>query len=221
LVQAAAGGTLFLDEVAEIPAEMQTKLLRFLQEGEFRAVGDTKTQKADARIVAATNKDLKREVATNRFRSDLYYRLYILPVQTPPLRERMSDLPFLVRHFLEKYGSPNRPLGISPEALRRLMSYTWGGNVRELENTIARAMVVARGDRIELDDIIVTEDESPDDSGDLTWKAAERKHILRVLSACNGNKSSAAEKLGVSRRYLHYKLKDWEEHGGQSDQINN
>jgi Nif-specific regulatory protein len=211
LVQAAAGGTLFLDEVADIPTDMQTKLLRFLQEGEYRAVGDTKVQKADVRIIAATNKDLQREVGADRFRSDLYYRLYILPIQTPPLRERLSDVAFLVRHFIEKY-SAGRNIGVSPDALRRLMNYSWPGNVRELENTIARALVVARGDRIEPDDVIMTEIGAVDQPEDATWKGAERKHILHVLSMCGGNKSRAADMLGISRRYLHYKLKEWEEH---------
>jgi Nif-specific regulatory protein len=212
LVEAAAGGTLFLDEVADIPADLQTKLLRFLQEGEYRAVGATKTKKADVRIIAATNRDLQREVAANHFRSDLYYRLYVLPVHTPPLRDRLSDLPFLVRHFLEKYGDSNRQIGVSPEALRRLMSCSWQGNVRELENTIARALVVARGERIEPEDIMLTETEADVNPSDLTWKSAERNHILQVLSICGGNKSRAAEMLGISRRYLHYKLKEWEEH---------
>jgi DNA-binding NtrC family response regulator len=164
------------------------------------------------RIIAATNKDLPREVAGNRFRSDLYYRLYILPIHAPPLRERLSDLPFLVRHFLEKYGNRDRQIGVSPEALRRLMSCPWPGNVRELENTIARALVVARGERIEPEDIMLTETDAGTNPDDLTWKSAERNHILQILSVCGGNKSRAAEMLGISRRYLHYKLKEWEEH---------
>jgi len=209
LVEAAARGTLFLDEVADIPADLQTKLLRFLQEGEYRAVGDTQTRKADVRIIAATNKDLRAEVKSQKFREDLFYRLYILPVTMPPLRERLSDLPFLVRHFLDKHGKGAR--GISPEALRKLQSFGWPGNVRELENTIARALVVARGERIEAEDILLPESfleqANPDD---LTWKAAERNHILRILNSCGDNKSKAAELLGISRRYLHYKLKEWE-----------
>ncbi|MFZ5433878.1 MAG: sigma-54 interaction domain-containing protein [Calditrichota bacterium] len=212
LVQAAAGGSLFLDEVADIPVDLQTKLLRFLQEGEFRSVGDTRTQKADVRIITATNKDLSKEVKAGRFREDLFYRLFILPINVPPLRERLSDLPFLVRHFIEKYQPPNRTLGVSPDALRKLSGVSWPGNVRELENTIARALIVARGDRVEADDIMIHErSEDNEDSADLTWKDAERKHILRVLSHCGGNKSRAAELLGISRRYLHYRLKEWGE----------
>ena len=212
LVQEAAGGTLFLDEVADIPSEMQTKLLRFLQEGEFRAVGDTKTHKADVRIITATNKNLQDEVKANRFRNDLFYRLYILPMATPPLRERLSDLPFLVRHFLDKYGKSagNKALGISPEALRKLSGYSWPGNVRELENIIARALVVAQGERIEPQDIML-QDLKTEVEDDLSWKTAERKHIMHVLSQAGGNKSRAAEILGISRRYLHYQLKKWGE----------
>jgi Nif-specific regulatory protein len=211
LVEAAAGGTLFLDEIADIPSDMQPKLLRFLQEGEFRAVGDTKTLRSDVRIVAATNRDLRAEVKANRFREDLFYRLYILPLTMPPLRERPADLPFLVRHFIDKHGSKARgPAGISPEALRRLMSYHWPGNVRELENAVARALVVARGERLEPEDILLPEANGTN-ADDLSWKAAERRHILRVLNQCAGNKSRAAELLGISRRYLHYKLKEWGE----------
>jgi Nif-specific regulatory protein len=211
LVEAAAGGTLFLDEIADIPTDMQPKLLRFLQEGEFRAVGDTRTLRSDVRIIAATNRDLRADVKAGKFREDLFYRLYILPVTMPPLRERPTDLPFLVRHFIDKHGSKARgPAGISPDALRRLISYSWPGNVRELENAVARALVVARGDRLEPEDILLPESDG-DHSDDLTWKAAERKHILRVLNQCAGNKSRAAEMLGISRRYLHYKLKEWGE----------
>jgi Nif-specific regulatory protein len=213
LVEAAEGGTLFLDEVADIPAELQTKLLRFLQEGEFRAVGDTKLRKSDVRIITATNKDLQQEVREGRFREDLFYRLYILPLTLPPLRDRASDIPFLVRHFLDKYGSKTRgPNGISPDALRKLMHYRWPGNVRELENVIARALIIARGERIEPDDLLLSAHAKLEDAGDdLSWKSAERQHILRVLSLSSGNKSKAAELLGISRRYLHYKLKEWDQ----------
>ena len=214
LVEAAAGGTLFLDEIADIPADLQVKLLRFLQEGEFRAVGDTKTKQSDVRIVAATNRDLRRDVKDGRFREDLFYRLFILPITLPPLRDRLSDIPFLTRHFIDKYAAKGRgPSGISPDALRRLTSFTWPGNVRELENTVARALVVARSERIEPEDILLPQEfERETDTGDdLSWKAAERKHILRVLSSCGGNKSRAAELLGLSRRYIHYRLKEWGE----------
>ncbi len=210
LVEAAKGGTLFLDEVADIPADLQTKLLRFLQESEYRAVGDTVTRQADVRILAATNKDLKKESDAGRFRSDLFFRLYILPVHAPALRVRLTDLPFLVRHFLEKYSKGKREIGVSPEALKKLTAYAWPGNVRELENCIARALVVCSGDRIEADDIHLP-DGGSQSGEDMTWKVAEKKHILHVLSVCGGNKSRAAEMLGISRRYLHYRLKEWGE----------
>ncbi|MDD5088959.1 MAG: sigma-54-dependent Fis family transcriptional regulator, partial [bacterium] len=212
LVEAAAGGSLFLDEVADIPTDLQTKLLRFLQEGEFRAVGDTRTRKADVRIITATNKDLQKAVQDARFREDLYYRLFILPITVPPLRERLSDVPFLVRHFLGKHSPANRSIGISPDALRRLSAYHWPGNVRELENAVARALVVAQGDRIEADDVMLQEANGfSADAADQSWKTAERNHILKVLSMVGGNRSRAAEVLGISRRYLHYRLKEWGE----------
>jgi Nif-specific regulatory protein len=210
LVEAAEGGTLFLDEVADIPMPLQAKLLRYLQESEYRRVGDVEVRKANVRIVTATNKELPTEIEAGRFREDLFYRLFILPITSPPLRERRSDIPLLVHHFLRKTGS--RVTGISPEALRRLQTYSWPGNVRELENTIVRAAVITRSDRIEVEDIshqAISKDSSGNE--DLSWKAAEKTHILQVLDLCGGNRSKAAVLLGVSRRYLHYKLKEWEE----------
>ncbi len=210
LVEAAEGGTLFLDEVADIPVAIQAKLLRYLQESEYRRVGDTETRKANVRVVTATNKDLQEEIRAGRFREDLYYRLYILPITTPPLRDRLTDLPMLIHHFLRKVG--NRISGISPDALRRLQAYAWPGNVRELENTIVRAAVIAQGDRIEADDISPhIQSHSGSLGEDWSWKAAEKNHILKVLQLCGGNRSKAAKLLGISRRYLHYKLKEWDE----------
>lgn len=211
LVHAAKGGTLFLDEVADIPFGLQAKLLRFLQDYEYRAVGDTATVRADVRIVAATNRNLEQEISAGRFREDLFYRLYILPVTVPPLRDRLSDVPHLVKYFLhERESRFPRPGGISPDALRKLMAHKWPGNVRELENTIARASVVAAGERIEVCDILHQQIRNPEtEDGDFSWRTAERKHILHVLSLCEGNKSRAARELGVSRRYLHYRMKEW------------
>ena len=211
LVDSARGGTLFLDEVADIPLGLQSKLLRFLQSSEYRSVGDTVVHTADVRILAATNKDLKAEIAAGRFREDLYYRLNILPIAVPPLRERLTDVPLLVRHFLSKgRRTLGGPSGIAPAALRHLMNQTWPGNVRELENVILRARVLARGDCIELEDVTVSE-AVPDaaNPADLSWDAAERKHILEVLALCEGNKSKAAKVLGISRRYLYNKLEQW------------
>ena len=213
LVQVANTGTLFLDEVADIPTPMQAKLLRFLQNGEFRAVGDTETKRADVRILAATNKNLQKEIAEGRFREDLFYRLYILPVNVPPLRERLNDIPLLVRHFLNKGRKTlGGPSGIAPNALRFLMTGSWPGNVRELENVIMRARVVATGPRIEREDLLAPANSSGELKGppDLSWDAAERDHVLHVLSLCEGNKSQAAKVLGISRRYLYYRLEHWE-----------
>ncbi|MBL0060712.1 MAG: sigma-54-dependent Fis family transcriptional regulator [bacterium] len=210
LVEAAEGGSLFLDEVADIPIGIQAKLLRYLQESEYRRVGDVETRKANVRIITATNKDLQTEIQAGRFREDLYYRLFILPIVSPPLRERRSDIPLLVHHFLRKVG--NKVTGISPDALRRLQTYSWPGNVRELENTIIRAAVITRSDRIEVEDIShqgISKDAGSNE--DLSWKTAEKSHILQVLDLCGGNRSKAAVMLGISRRYLHYKLKEWEE----------
>lgn len=209
LVEAAEGGTLFLDEVADIPLSIQAKLLRYLQESEYRRVGDTETRKANVRILAATNKDLQTEIQNSRFREDLFYRLFILPVHTPPLRERLSDIPLLVHHFLRKVSNVT---GISPDALRRLQSYSWPGNVRELENAIVRAAVITSSNRIELDDISHQAiSRTAGTNEEWSWKSAEKAHILQVLTLCGGNRSKAALMLGISRRYLHYKLKEWEE----------
>lgn len=217
LVDAVRGGTLFLDEVADIPLPLQQKLLRFLQNSEFRAVGDTVVHCADVRILAATNKDLKTEIAENRFREDLFYRLNILPVQVPPLRDRPTDIPLLVRHLLSKgRRTIGGPTGIAPAALRYLMNQNWPGNVRELENVILRARVLARGNCIELEDVALPSASTVSPaSSDLSWNAVERKHILEVLALCEGNKSRAAKVLGISRRYLYNRLEQWEQPGGE------
>ncbi|MBU0509079.1 sigma-54-dependent Fis family transcriptional regulator [bacterium] len=211
LVEAAAKGTLFLDEIADISMPLQAKLLRFLQDWQFRRVGETSMRQADVRVIAATNKDLPQQVAEGRFREDLYYRLYILPIVVPPLRERVADIPHLVRHFLGKNRKTHSgPTGIAPEALRQWMNYPWPGNVRELENAVARAQVIASGDRVEVSDLVDVRPNPPIAAKrDLSWSAAERRHVLEVLAVCDGNKSRAAKVLGVSRRYLYYKLEEW------------
>lgn len=212
LVDAVQGGTLFLDEVADIPLELQPKVLRFLQNGEYRAVGDTVTHHADVRVIAATNKKMQTEISEGRFREDLYFRLYILPLWVPPLRERSSDIPLLTRHFLTKgRRSLGGPTDLTPEALRHLMNHPWPGNVRELENTITRARVVAQGGLIGVDDLVhSTIRSTAAEASDLSWQSAERRHVTEVLRLCDGNKSRAAKVLGVSRRYLYYKLEEWQ-----------
>jgi len=213
----ADGGTLFLDEVSEIPASVQIKLLRFLQEREFERVGGNETLKVDVRVVAATNRHLKQRVDEGRFREDLYYRLKVVQLDVPPLRVRRSDIPLLAHAFLRKYAAENeQPVqGLSEEALQHLMIYPWPGNVRELENAIERAVVMCEGELIERDDLPTSA------HGDLqngsvmalipgiTMSELERVAILRTLDAVDGSTARAAEILGISQRKIQYRVKEW------------
>jgi DNA-binding NtrC family response regulator len=217
LVEVAAGGTLFLDEVAEVPLATQPKLLRFLQDGEFRRLGDSEARKSDARLIAATNHDPAEEVAAGRMREDLFYRLNIVHIHIPPLRERPVDVPALAEHLLkrlaERYQLEHAEL--APDALAALTSYRWPGNIRELENTLARALALRTGRAITLRDLPpAIGGASPAGTGatrepapTLTLEEVERRHILRVLEAARGNKVKAAEILGIDRSTLHRKLK--------------
>ncbi|NOZ57146.1 MAG: GAF domain-containing protein [Calditrichaeota bacterium] len=215
LFETANHGTLFLDEIGEIGPQIQVKLLRFLQNGEYRRVGETQMRHSDVRIVAATNKILADEVRAGRFREDLYYRLNVIHISLPPLRERKDDIPLLADHFLRKYArrSPKRILGFSPEAYKALRSYSWPGNVRELENAVERAIVLAKSEVITPADLRLEPLREVDSVGDTerTLEEVQRDHVLRVLRANDGNISQTARKLGVSRRWLHYKLKEWQE----------
>ncbi len=204
----ADGGTLFLDEVSEIPASVQIKLLRFLQEREFERVGGNETLKVDVRVVAATNRHLKQRVDDGKFREDLYYRLKVVQLDVPPLRVRRSDIPLLSHAFLRKYAAENdRPVqGLSEEALQHLMIYPWPGNVRELENAIERAVVMCENELIQREDLPTSA------HGDLkngsvmalipgiTMSELERVAILRTLDAVDGSTARAAEILGISQR---------------------
>ncbi|HLB09403.1 MAG TPA: sigma-54 dependent transcriptional regulator [Gemmatimonadaceae bacterium] len=220
LFEEASGGTLFLDEIGELPSALQVKLLRALQEGEVRRVGATTSQKIDARVVAATNRDLGVDVASGRFRGDLYYRVNVVTIRLPPLRERAQDVPELALHFLRLYNARLglRVESISPPAMRTLMDYSWPGNVRELENVIERALVLSAGSTIErehLSDIItpVTTTAVPD-VDDFSVKrqteALERALIKRALERTNGNRTRAAQLLDLSHRALLYKIRDYE-----------
>ena len=215
LFETANHGTLFRDEIGEIGPQIQVKLLRFLQNGEYRRVGETQMRHSDVRIVAATNKILADEVRAGRFREDLYYRLNVIHISLPPLRERKDDIPLLADHFLRKYArrSPKRILGFSPEAYKALRSYSWPGNVRELENAVERAIVLAKSEVITPADLRLEPLREVDSVGDTerTLEEVQRDHVLRVLRANDGNISQTARKLGVSRRWLHYKLKEWQE----------
>jgi two-component system response regulator AtoC len=219
----ADGGTLFLDEIAELPVALQAKLLRVLQEEEVRPVGDAKSRKVDVRVLAATARDVERDVTDGRFREDLFYRLNVVRVKVPALRERREDIPLLADHFLSRFREQlGRPLReISDDAMGRLRAYRWPGNVRELENVIERAVILAEGDRLtarELPDT-VAQPETDEDGAvgapdtDLSLRRArrtmEREWILRALRACGGNRTHAAKRLQISHRALLYKLKEY------------
>jgi DNA-binding NtrC family response regulator len=212
----ANGGTLFLDEVGDISPAVQVKLLRFLQEHEFERVGGNETVRVDVRIIAATNRELKAEVAAGRFREDLYYRLNVINVEMPSLRERASDIPLLAMHFLRKYAGENGKSidRFTDEALARLTGYHWPGNVRELENVVERAVVLSGGVQVsaaELPPHILPERAA---SGihipGSTLGEIERYAILKALEATGGSTSRAAEMLGISVRKIQYKLHEYQ-----------
>jgi two-component system, NtrC family, response regulator AtoC len=221
LFEEAHQGTLFLDEVGELPLSLQVKLLRALQEGTVRRLGDTKDLRVDVRVIAATVRDLASEVQERRFREDLYYRLNVLQVALPPLRERTGDLPLLIDHFVAKYNARlGRTLkGVAPDALRQLMRYAFPGNVRELENMIERAMVLADGETITPADLPehVREDRDPVvallGTGELsikrTTRVIEETLIRRALEQTKGNRTAAARLLELSHRALLYKIKEY------------
>ncbi|MBI3780309.1 MAG: sigma-54-dependent Fis family transcriptional regulator [candidate division NC10 bacterium] len=204
-------GTVFLDEIGEVPANIQTKLLRILQDHEFERVGGTRSIKADIRVIAATNSDLEQAVREGRFREDLYYRLNVVSITLPPLRERKEDLPVLVDHFLRKYagGELKKPLKrLTPEALDGMIAYHWPGNVRELENVIERAMVLSTGEQIGLEDLppqIASSSRRETFGGKRFHEAVKefkRWMIQDALKQSQGNQTRAAELLGLQRTYL-------------------
>jgi len=225
----ADGGTLFLDEVGEMPLALQAKLLRVLQEGEIRPIGASSARKVNVRIVAATNRDLEKEVAEGRFREDLFYRLRVFPIRVPPLRERREDIPVLAQHFLERYAREfGRPTsGFSQNALELLARYAWPGNVRELENEIQRAVIEAESELEVTPDMLSTRLRSAagnagpaaaseagsasDETGQGTLREmmdrVERKFLIEILQQHGNNKTSAAKALGITREGLHKKLR--------------
>jgi DNA-binding NtrC family response regulator len=211
--QLADGGTLFLDEIGEISPGLQVKLLRFLQEHEYERVGGTQTIKVDVRVIAATNRNLVAEVSAGRFREDLFYRLNVVAIEMPALRERRSDIPLLAEHFLRRYAAENDKPGIafSEEAMSRLIGHEWPGNVRELENAIERAVVMAAGDVVEAASLpsavvpVQLSSAAPPVPG-ATLEELERYAILRTLEATGGSTSKAAHVLGISVRKIQYKL---------------
>ncbi len=211
LFERADGGTLFLDEIGEISGDFQTKLLRVLETKEVRRVGGERTIGVDVRVVAATNRDLKAEVASGNFRQDLYFRLQVVPMALPPLRQRPQDVLPLAQHFLQQMraGEPRRPapLGFTSEAEQRLLSHPWPGNVRELENAVERGTLLAEGDHIDQDDLLLDTAESSPASAHTTLKAvmdaAAATHIRQVLAQVNGSRTETAERLGIERTTLY------------------
>jgi Nif-specific regulatory protein len=210
LFEYADGGTFFLDEISEISPTIQAKLLRVLQEGEIRRVGDTESRKVDVRIISATNRDLREEVRNGVFREDLFYRLNVIQIKIPPLRERHGDVPLLTRHFLRKFTKKRNEKSkrLTHEAIRALEKYHWPGNVRELENCLERAIVLSTGDEIYPEDLLIPRNEEMLGRRK-TLKEIEKEVVLKTLEEEGGNKTRTAEILGVSLRWLHYKLNEW------------
>ncbi|HPN09327.1 MAG TPA: sigma-54 dependent transcriptional regulator [Syntrophales bacterium] len=215
----ADGSTLFLDEIGELSAAVQVKLLRFLQEREFQRLGGNQTLRADVRIISATNRDLDARVKAGAFREDLYYRLKVVTIDLPPLRERKEDIPPLIDHFLRKYAKENGKVikGISSEARDLLIKYDYPGNVRELENILERAVVIGRDEIISVEDLPFLEDsltaaeEGKKAEGLLrgTMEEMERKMIVEAMEKAGDHQTKAAEILGISERMLRYKLKKY------------
>lgn len=219
----ANGGTLFLDEIGEIDPVIQVKLLRFLGEKTFERVGSNKTIRADVRLITATNKNLWELVKKGEFREDLFYRLRVVEITLPPLRERKVDIPLLVNHFIKEFASKNGKIitGISDEALTLLLNYHWPGNVRELRTAIEHAVVFCKGDTITARDLplfvrqpemmmsfvqapVLEKPQTP-----MTVKELEKQLIINALKECNGNRTLAAKRIGISRRTLHRKLNEY------------
>ncbi|UCG76123.1 MAG: sigma-54-dependent Fis family transcriptional regulator [Gemmatimonadota bacterium] len=224
LFEEASGGTLFLDEIGELPQQLQVKLLRALQEGEIRRVGESTSRDVDVRVVAATARDLETEVKEGGFRSDLFYRINVLNIHLPPLRHRTEDIPALVRHFVAHYNDALglQVTGFAPEAMKAMLAYPWPGNVREVQNVVERAMVLAEGERIEpaqlpsgvrepTGEALPLLETLPADELSVKKHTAqlERRLIKRALELTEGNRTRAAEHLELSYRALLYKIRDY------------
>ncbi len=229
LVEEADGGTLFLDEIGDLNPTMQVKLLRLLQEGEYKVVGSNSIQRANIRFLAATNQNLEEKIAQGEFREDLFYRLNVINIRVPPLRERKEDIPLLVRHFLEKYNAIHGKSvqKVSEDALRYLVDQEWKGNIRELNNTVERGVIMAQGDALELADILplpASHEPAPAPSAlgrpeeicALPFKEAKDRlleefqtlYFNRILSKYEGNVSQAARESGLKRQYLHRLMRE-------------
>ncbi len=208
----ADGGTIFLDEIGDLPMELQVKLLRVLQDGDFERLGDPNTIKVDVRVIAATNRNLERAVKNGTFREDLYYRLNVFPINVPPLRERQDDIPLLINHFVRKYGAKigKKIETIPKKVMDSLQSYHWPGNIRELQNIIERAVILSQGSRLELEKWFLKTEEPLDTSELTTLEEVERAHILKTLEATHWRVSGtkgAAQILGLNSQTLVSKMK--------------
>ncbi|MEE9911344.1 MAG: sigma-54 dependent transcriptional regulator [Deltaproteobacteria bacterium] len=221
----AEGGSIFLDEVSEMSPAMQVKLLRVLQERELTRVGGSEVIKVDVRVIAASNRDLKKEIQQGRFREDLFYRLNVVALEVPPLRERPEDIPLMAQHFLESFARRNAKSisGFTPQAMQKLVQYTWPGNVRELMNAVERAVVLSRADTVGADELVFPmADQCPSrdammaahppagGSENLALTEVEKRSILEALQKAGGNKSEAARRLGITRKTLRKKLTKYE-----------
>ncbi|MBW1696519.1 MAG: sigma-54-dependent Fis family transcriptional regulator [Deltaproteobacteria bacterium] len=222
-LELAGKGTIFLDEIGDMSLRMQGKLLRVFQELKYQRLGGTRTLTMDARVIASSNKDLEREIEIGNFREDLYYRLNVIPIEVPPLRARIDDIPMLIKTFLDEIGEQNREKQktISPDAMQLLQRYNWPGNVRELKNLMARLVIMARGDTIEVSDIPAPYNSELTNTGvcrkdelfsindlKVAKKAFEKEFIKQKLKEHNHNITQTAKAIGVGRSYLHKKLKD-------------
>ncbi|MGQ9509261.1 MAG: sigma-54-dependent transcriptional regulator [Thermodesulfobacteriota bacterium] len=215
--QAADGGTIILDEIGEIPLHLQKTLLRVIEEKEFERVGDSRPIQVDVRIISITNRDLSEEVERGNFRKDLYYRLSVVPIRVPPLRERASDIPLLVNHFIKKYSKGKPTIKITPEVMDRLMKFSWPGNIRELANVIQQMIVLSDGQTITLHDLppqfLIRGETSPSIEGkiDLSQIVSEieRKWVLNKLDEAEWNLEKAARLLGITRKMLVNRMKKY------------
>ncbi|MGB8952187.1 MAG: sigma-54 dependent transcriptional regulator [Candidatus Aminicenantales bacterium] len=215
--EVATGGTIFFDEISNLSLNIQAKLLRVIQEREVTRIGSTKPIKVDVRILAATNENLAELVKSGKFREDLFYRLSVVPIHLPPLRERREDVPLLVQHFLQKYNKKTKKNieSVSPQAVKALMEYDWPGNIRELENTIERAVVLSKSNGINIEDLMYhgisasSSILSPTGGSFKTMEEVEKEYIKAVLQSQYGNRSKAAKILGIDRKTLWAKLKKY------------
>jgi two-component system response regulator HydG len=217
LFESAADGTLFLDEIGELPNELQSKLLRALQEHEVKPVGSNERVGIRARVIAATNRDLEAGIRMGDFRQDLYFRLNVVQIKLPPLRDRKADIPLLVNSFLEKFSDPSRPgQTVSEDAMRRIMAYDWPGNIRELENAIERAVALGSGPVLHVGDLpsnlqyTAAAEKLPESDELVPLEALERRAIFRALRETSGDKLAAARILGIGKTTLYRKLKQYE-----------